>query len=71
MASDEVQPRCGQPHSYLLLLIVDGGFIKPSPVIATFEAALLGLTGRQAATMIAPHYGVLHQPVALKIFIQR
>lgn len=43
MVGDEVQPRCGQPQSYLLLLIVGGGFIKPSLVIATFETALLGL----------------------------
>lgn len=49
--------RCRQDvgsHSHLLL-IADGGFIKPSPVMATFGAALLGLKDHRSAGCNCDH----------------
>lgn len=49
--------RCRQDvgsHSHLLL-IADGGFIKPNPVMATFGAALLGLKDHRSAGCNCDH----------------
>lgn len=49
--------RCRQDvgsHSHLLL-IADGGFIKPNPVMATFGAALLGVKDHRSAGCNCDH----------------